>query len=676
MINDFTKQLLNYSAERDDCIGRPERWGNPPPLVVNSPLHDDMSEFADNIWSKTSHHIWYFLVGGPGNGKSEAVGAFVRRVQSNATNAGHAPVFSPAGGHHGGSIAYEYHETLPGGEIWVIQDVSVPKESGSDPAEDLLATLDLCTAAGGNLLACANRGMLLRATRVARSKSSYAWLVPILEKIDQQSQEGAVVGGAKWFYAKEGKQIEIRVWPLDHESVLFGHGNSNPWAEPANSLFDQIIAKSVAPENWEANGCADCIARENCPMFGDAIWLRDEGRRHSSLKILRNAEVLSGQRIVLREALGLVSMILVGCPSDFVDNSIEVHPCEWVKSRISGNPPKPKDDQALFELVSHRIYQDLFGRSAPTGLALDRAHNRRDQWILKGLLCLGDPGEVVDKAIKRVDNSFPKQAGPLRLVGKDGILNAFDPAKDPGWCLKHGLSPDGNIAELQQLGSNFGLEKNLGFFFQGLEDVAKTLDTHKDQARVFASIYRWASTFYLRMAGTSLGEVTRAYNLSDYLALLQQPALPIQAANEQQTTLRELMKGAAETGEKVRIAPDFFSTDLPSLQLKPEGARPRSSHPRWPANDRLLLQVSSNGTTSGSHVVLTAATFLDTWQKQVLEIAEWNISPAMENLMRAWREDFMVTQAQYRNLPTIEHAGNSTLEFEFLGATNIQVRTK
>jgi hypothetical protein len=88
------------------------------------------------------------------------------------------------------------------------------------------------------------------------------------------------------------------------------------------------------------------------------------------------------------------------------------------------------------------------------------------------------------------------------------------------------------------------------------------------------------------------------------------------------------------------------------------------------------VQVSPSGTTSGPHVVLTAATFLDTWQKQVLEIADWNISPAMENLMRAWREDFMVTKAQYRNLPTIEHTGNSTLEFEFLGPTNIQVRAK
>ena len=77
MKNDFTLSLLNYSAERDDCIGRPERWGNPPPLVVSTPLHDEMIALADEVWTTPQHIVWYFLVGGPGNGKSEAVGAFV-----------------------------------------------------------------------------------------------------------------------------------------------------------------------------------------------------------------------------------------------------------------------------------------------------------------------------------------------------------------------------------------------------------------------------------------------------------------------------------------------------------------------------------------------------------------------------------------------------------------------
>jgi hypothetical protein len=369
MENEFTRRLLNYSAERDDCIGRPERWGSPPPLVVNTPLHEEMIALANEVWLGSRSIVWYFLIGGPGNGKSEAVGAFVRQLNAEAQKAGQSPVFDAAKGQHGGSIPYWFHESIPRGEIMLLQDVSVPKLSGSDPADDFLATLELCADPGGHLLACANRGMLLRATRLARRKSSCEWLIPILESIDKQSQESASAAGARWTI--DGNKIEIRVWPLDHESVLFGQGTGNLWADPSGSIFDQIIAKAVAQENWEGSGCTECPARELCPMLGDARWLRDLVRRRSALQILRYAEVWSGQRIVLREALGFLSMLLVGCPSDFVEEGMEVHPCEWVQRRTSDVPAKPKDERSLIDLISHRIYQDVFARPAPTGLALD-----------------------------------------------------------------------------------------------------------------------------------------------------------------------------------------------------------------------------------------------------------------------------------------------------------------
>jgi hypothetical protein len=132
------------------------------------------------------------------------------------------------------------------------------------------------------------------------------------------------------------------------------------------------------------------------------------------------------------------------------------------------------------------------------------------------------------------------------------------------------------------------------------------------------------------------------------------------------------MKAAAESGPKVEMAPTIVA-ELPSLQLKPTGARPRNASPRWPANDRLSLQVSS-GATAGPSVLLTATTFLDTWRKQALHVAEWNISPAMENLMRAWRDDFMVSQGQFRNLQALDYSGTPALEFEIISPTTIQVR--
>ena len=408
-------------------------------------------------------------------------------------------------------------------------------------------------------------------------------------------------------------------------------------------------------------------------MLGDARWLRDADRRRSMLRILRNAEVWGGQRIVLREALGLLSTVLVGCPSDFVEDGSELHPCAWVQKRVSGATAVPKDDQALIELLAHRIYQDLYGRTAPVGLALDRLHRHRDEWVRDRLASLGNLGKSLAAILKRVDNLFAKQAGPLRLVGGNGILQPFDPAKDSSWCSKHSLSLDGPVSDLRKTGAvhQEKLEQQFGDLLEKLESAAKALDPHEDPAKAFAAIYRWGSTLYLRLAGLALGETSNAESLRDYLALLQRPLHPIQAAGRQ-TTLRELMKAAG--GQKVKLTPSF-SAELPPLQLKPVGARARNTNPRWPANDRLELQVST-GSTIGPSVLLTATTFIDAWRKQVLGVAEWNISPAMEDLMRAWRDDFMVTKGQYRSMQTVEFTSKPTLEFEFISATETQVRQK
>jgi hypothetical protein len=671
MQNDFTRSLLNYSAERDDCIGRPERWGNPPPLVVTTPLHQEMEALAQEIWSGAVRPVWYFLVGGPGNGKSEAVGAFVRKINLAAQTAGLAPVFDHTKGQHGGSINYWFPGTTPKGDITLLQDISVPKNSGSDPAADLLASLELCANPGSHMLGCANRGMLLRATRLARNTNQL--LVPILEWIDAQSQEGAEAAASRKVIAFAGKEIELRVWPLDHESVLYGEGNGNPWAEPNGSLLDQIIKEAIAEKNWEQEGCAECPARNMCPMFGDVLWLRDADRRRGTLKILRHAEVFSGQRVVLREALGLVSMILVGCPSDFVEGGQELHPCEWVQRRLQGTPSVPKDWHALLDLISHRIYQDLFGRQAPTALSLDRAHQRRDKWICEALKALGPLGISITSALDSVDDAFAKQAGPQRLVGKDGILSSFDPAKDIVWCARHNVSADGNIQELKLLGGTYGLEQHLGDRLVEVEAAALALEPHKGPAKVLAGIYRWASALYLRIKGTTLGENPNSAVLEDYLKLLQQPSKPIDAAG-QQTNLRDLMmKSAADSG-RMAVAPGF-SAGITPLQPKSSGARARSNAPRWPANDRLTLRVLPI-TSSGPSELLTASTFVDTWRRHVLEVADWNISPAMENLMQAWRNDFVISQAKFRDLPSVDFDGNPTLEFEFISGSEIQVRQK
>jgi hypothetical protein len=674
-VNPYTVELLQYSAERDYCISRPETWTARPPLVVDTPLHTEMVALADELWSGPSELVWYFLVGGPGNGKSEGVGAFVRRINANARAAGKRPVFEAGKGQGGSSIEYEFDAALPKGRMWLIQDVSVPRSSGSDPAKDLLAALGLCVNPGAHLLACANRGMLLRAMRIARKEENYKWLVRVLEAVDEQSRESAKAETAIFREDLKGKQVEIRVWPLDHESVLYGQGEGNPWAEPAGSVLDQILAKAAGEENWEQKACTNCACRSVCPMLGDAIWLRNDARRHSMLKVLRTAEVLSGQRIVLREALGLVSMVLVGSPSDFVDAGGFAHPCEWVHKRVSPASRKPRDTRALLDLLSHRAYQDVFGRPTPTALALDVVHQQRDGWLPEALRVLGPVGKTVADALLDVDKGFAKQTGPLRLVGPHGVLPPLDPAMDSAWCAQHSISTDGQAAELCQIGATHQgeLEKELGDLVAALENAAKALPPHEDPAKAFAAIYRWASAIYVRLVGLALGETPLSESVGNYLALLEQPNRPF-AAKGKQLTLRDLVKSTS-SGQEVELAPGF-TADIPTLQPVPLGARPRSMQPRWPANDCLGLNVSAGALGPPLAVQLSANIFVDTWRKQVLGLADWNIPPAIETLMHAWRDDFVVTKRQFRSISSLRFSGKERLEFEFIGPDEMLLRRR
>lgn len=668
--NPFVKKLLSYSPERDDSIGRPERWDDPPPLVVETPLHDEMERLANELWSGPTRPIWYFLVGGPGNGKSEAIGAFVRAINSLSVAEGFGKVLVASAGKDGGEIDYEFQASLKShGELLLLQDVSVPRKRNQDPARNLLEALSLYS--GQNVIACANRGMLLRAVRIARTDSNYQELLPILEAIDQRSQESVNQPDPCWRAKLGGNDIEVRVWPLDHESVLFGENDGNAWSNPQGSIVDQIISLAVREENWEQQGCSECPARSLCPLYCDALWLRDPELRLSFLTLLRKSEVWSGQRIVLREALDLISTILVGTPSDFSSGSVELHPCEWVQEKIDPNLVAPFDWKKLLDLVSHRIYQDIFGRTTPTGLRIDDTYENRDSWVLAPLLLLGSSGQQAVAAIKQVDRVFAKQAGATRISGRKGTLSRMDPAIDTAWCDRNAVLADCTISEFKVSAAGAPLELLLCEFFEELENTAQILAPSKDPARAFAAIYRWASSLFHRFSALKVGASSAPLVMDDYLELLAWPMRPINSEGTT-TTLRDLMREVAEDDRKFDLASNFTGL-LPALQISFRSARHRNQSPPWPANDRLVVEVVS-GADGGSPLILPADVFVEMWRKHAEGAADWNMSPIVSSLMRLWRDDFVVSRGLFRGLREVSYSGTNNLLFEALGNGKFQVR--
>jgi hypothetical protein len=667
--NPFAESLLNYSADRDDCIGRPDRWGTPPPLMVDgTQLHLEMSELADELWAGPSRPVWYFLVGGPGNGKSEAVGALVRQFDDLRKKAGSGPTLEKAVVSGSGRIKYAYHcEPKPGTSLVLIQDISVPKAAGSRPEVDLLQELNQALASGNNAVVCANRGMLLRAVRAARARPEFSHLVSELEKIDKNSQESSTQSVSRWTFKSGSHEADIRVWPLDHESVMLSDG-ADGWSNPTGSLLDQIVAKATGAANWETGACARCAMRSVCPFLNDALWLRDPARRRGFLRTLRHAEALSGQRIVLREALGMLAMVLVGTPSDFVVGQKGEHPCDWVHKH--GAPPPGKEIPPLagvLELLSHRIYVDTFGRHRPAGLDIETPSlPGGDTWITDALQRSTPEAAAAAASAKALDKHFAKQAGPPRFAASNSVFSLLDPARDCGWCNAGKLDPDSPVEAIAAttVANSSALEAALLTHYEELQAGIKAQPQHADVTRQLAALARWFSGFYLWMAGLATGSSALAPVLDDFLVLLATPDSPLGSTGNAKS-LTDLLR---DSGREYMLTHGFIA-DLPQPRPAPTAARLRSPSPRWPANDRLALRLSNS-----VFVPLSAGTLVDIWQRRYNQVAKWCMPPALENLTSAWRNESMVLEQRYRDVPAVTYKGSPPLEFEARPGNSVQVR--
>ena len=195
--NKFVKELLGYSAESDKSISGPNNWEKPPPLFIETPLTKELERFADSLIDGAATPTWYFLVGGPGNGKSEAVRAFIKRLDQKTGKRN----IDPDSAEGDGQVKYLHPIKLPNGSsLSVIQDISVPKVAGEPPENDLIDELLSAIEEGKHILCCANRGMLLRAIRLANENKKQETngidnkstsLASLLNKIDTFSSEDA-----------------------------------------------------------------------------------------------------------------------------------------------------------------------------------------------------------------------------------------------------------------------------------------------------------------------------------------------------------------------------------------------------------------------------------------------------------------------------------------------------
>jgi len=365
---EFPAQLVNWAGHRAGGVRRlfDDESGRPGSVVFETNLLHRLEAWATAYaGSEPGTPRILLLVGGPGNGKTEAIESTVRWLDSSL-GAGSslvstlAKTFSPEDGIVPRVVDVDLRDVGGGdaaGRLSVVQDASVVTGIETRTAAQLLlseisAALD--DADGQAYLCCVNRGVLDDALIEAMDTGAG----PGRELLEAVARAVGLFPEAPPCWPLPSFP-QVAVWPMDAESLLVSPLAGGP--SPASAL----LAAALDAEKWAEPG--SCEAGAGCPFCGSREQLARERERSSLLKILRWYEVASGKRWSFRDLFSLASYLLAG--HQVSSRNAGVPPCTWAARLIQNDDlarrrGKPSRDtsMALFQLVAAQYQHALFHR--------------------------------------------------------------------------------------------------------------------------------------------------------------------------------------------------------------------------------------------------------------------------------------------------------------------------
>ena len=394
--NPWVEELLTWHGHSKGGVRVPftGRGGNPLQSVIKTSLIERLRQLAKNIATGSTSVRWIFLVGGPGNGKSEAVQDFLTTLDNElechgrlintlqqefastplsqwkvVIEASVVPNLPPSFAQHIGSLI-------------IVQDASASEEPGQDAGEVLAdSILDLLTHPNPQVVfvCCVNRGLLARSLKKATQDTSrsieYEEVVGLLKSLIRATSLGRETLTTNedrpscWPLDLSGsvlqEQLEEKIacWPLDMESLLLppAYGGLDP------SPVEQILKEAAHENAWDVQGCCgDCDAAPLCPFRQNASWLRKQEIRASLTQTLRHEELATGRRWNFRDTFSLVAELFIGEWEDFGNVS---HPCDWVHRLVQRCTQSQVHSEEVikpaFSLLMH-LYPHAMFRNPPS----------------------------------------------------------------------------------------------------------------------------------------------------------------------------------------------------------------------------------------------------------------------------------------------------------------------
>lgn len=363
----YPAQLLNWAGNRSGGVRRPfdESSGRPGGQVFKTNLLAKLERWCGEIGagSRTAPRV-VLLVGGPGNGKTEAIEQTMGWLDAALGSAGalvdelsHA--FRPAEGMvprlvsvNAGRLARPSREGLA---LSIVQDASIVAGApGKSVAELLLQELDSACADGatGLYICCVNRGVLDDALILAAETGRAASRM-LLEKV---TRAVSLLPDAPPCWPLGGHP-SVAVWPMDMESLLVETEDGGP---PPSA---QVLRHAIDARRWPKADA--CDAGPRCPFCTSRELLSNNREEGALLAMLRWYELGSGKRWSFRDLFSLFSYLLAGHRHE--TRASDLLPCTWAASlfiadeqAVRNSKPSARTSPAIFELVAAQYQHALF----------------------------------------------------------------------------------------------------------------------------------------------------------------------------------------------------------------------------------------------------------------------------------------------------------------------------
>ncbi|MFN8658752.1 MAG: hypothetical protein U0105_20625 [Candidatus Obscuribacterales bacterium] len=535
--NDFLLRLLDLQQDGKQAISAPTNWSARPLLQVSTETDQVVADLCETMLKGTENNStarWHFFVGSPGNGKSAAMGHLCRLLAAKKCQ---------VVDEKGEAIASLKPQVIPyviqvfeGKNKFVsaqiIQDASVvrdPFAAKVDPASELLDVLKTAWEKGISLIVCTNRGVLEKAYRdrhMDPAVSSTAWF-KVLREITTCDTKSGESPTRRSFDCKKPAFEELRLsWTyLDNRSLVLG-----------TDTFERLVKKATEDAAWGL--CDGCDNKHLCPFRSNRDWLRNDDGRQKFLSLLEKAEIMSGQIVVFREALALISLLLAGCPQDYGTK----HPCDWVRENST--------DQNVFALCSRRLYMSLFASRSPSGLEATESVRRSQLSALKILSTIESLTPQASSALKEVlaERHPSIDVGVTRLLGDRGTIPALDPCRESlptafydRWDGDFEAVADSVPSAAAACFTD--LEKACISIWKELEQALELVSDHNVSAAHWA-LRRWSSNFLLHLGALLEGRSCWPDELEAFTGLLNLVGKP---SDERTTAEKKQIKALSKT---------------------------------------------------------------------------------------------------------------------------------